>query len=56
MECHSQQYYVVTGYDTEEIFPNPICALHFETVRQFVASVFGVLCSVGGVTIATCNQ
>ena len=36
-----------------EIFPYLICAVHLETSRHFVASVFAVLCSVGIVTIAT---
>ena len=49
----TQQYSVVTWYYIESIFPDPICAVHLETSRQFVASVFGVVCSVGIVTITT---
>ena len=54
-----QQYSVVTWYYIESIFPDPICAVHLETSRQFVASAFGVVCSVGIATITdfvTCSN
>ena len=49
----TQQYCVVTWYYIESIFPDPICEVHLEISRQLVASVFGVVCLVGIVTITT---
>ena len=53
LECivTTQQYSVVTWYYIDSIFPDPICAVHLKTNRQFVASPFGVVCSVGIATI-----
>ena len=61
LECivTTQQYSVVTWYYIDSIFPDPICAVHLETSRQFVASAFGVVCSVGIATITdfvTCSN
>ena len=39
-----QEYSVVTWHYIDSIFPHPICALHLETNRQFVASAFEVVC------------
>ena len=50
---HSQQYSVVIWFYIEEIFPHPMCAVHLESSRQYVASVFGIVWSVGIVTITT---
>jgi hypothetical protein len=47
------KYFVVTWVYIEGIFPDLIWAVHLETSRQFVASVFGVVCSVEIVTITT---
>ena len=55
----TQQYCVVTWYYIESIFPDPICEVHLEIGCQLVASVFGVVCLVGKVTITTfvtCNN
>ena len=40
---HSQQRYVMPWFYIEGIFSDLICAVHLETIRQFVASVFGVV-------------
>ena len=50
----TQQYCLLTRYYIESIFPDPICAVHLETGRQFVAFVFGVVYSVGIVRITAC--
>ena len=49
LECivTTQEYSVVTWYYIAGIFPDPICAVHLETSRHFMASAFGVVCSVG---------
>ena len=49
----TQQYSVVTWYYIEIISPDSICAVHLETSRQFVASLFGAVCLVGIFTITT---
>ena len=61
LECivTTQQYSVVTWYYIDNIFPDPRCAVHLETSRQFAASAFGVVYSVGVATITefvTCSN